>query len=188
MLRKNLFKSAFAVSLISLSILLLTINSTWGTDKSSQSQQIKSLKITNAKKTRIAKLIKILEKRNIDNPSDAARDAREELVRIGKSAVPQLIKALEQNRSLLTFGIIETLSEIAKKDASILQFLIEKLGDKNLQVRFVAISALRDSNFQTALIKTAKDSTNPKIRSSAMRYFSQDKIKSLRQSIAELKK
>lgn len=172
-MRKQFFKSAFAVSLISSSILPLTISSAWGTDTASK-QQKQSVIIATANKSRISQLIKILEKRTINYASEAAQDASKELVRIGQPAVPQLIEALEQNRSLLTFGITETLSEIAKKDASIVPILVDKLGDKNPQVRLAAMFALMESQSKNVLIKAAQNSENTLVRSSAMIALKKD--------------
>ncbi len=172
-MRKFFFKSAFTVSLISLSILTLTTSSAWGKDTASKHQG-EPVMIASTNKSRISQLIEKLEKRTINSASEAAQNASKELVRIGKPAVPQLIEALEENRTLLTFGITETLSEIAKKDASVVAILIEKLGDKNPQVRIVAMFALMESQSKNVLIKAAQNSENTLVRSSAMIALKKD--------------
>ena len=96
-----------------------------------------------------------------------AEAAIQQLVNIGKPAVPQLIEAFKKNRALLTISAGETLSKIAKKDPSVAQILIDKLGDKNPQIRFGAMITLDDNSFETALIKATQDK-NPRIRSGAI--------------------
>lgn len=166
---KNLFQYTFAVTLISLSIIPLTTNSIWGKQLSSKHQQIESKVNATASKSQIAQLIQELEKRSINTSSKAARDASEELVRTGKPAIPQLIEALKKNQALLTVDIGKILSNIAINDASVAQILIDKLGDKNLNIRFaVATMALEDNKFENVLKKTAQDNKNPLVRSSAI--------------------
>lgn len=171
-MRKKFFKSAFAVSLISLSILPLTTSSAWGRDTTSQ-QQKQSVIIATANKSRIAQLINKLEEKYTSLSPEAGEDASRELVKIGKPAVPQLIEAFKQNRLLLNFGISETLSQIAKKDASVKQIMIDKLGDKNPQIRLGAMFALSDSSFQTALMKAAQNHRNPRVRSYAILFINE---------------
>lgn len=166
-MRKQFFKSAFAVSLISSSILPLTTSSAWGTDTASQ-QQKPAVIIATANNSRIAQLINKLEEKYTSLSPEAGEDASRELVKIGKPAVPQLIEAFKKNRSLLSVDIAQTLSEIAKKDASVKQILIDKLGDRNRQIRLGAIFALSDSSFQTALMKAAQNHRNPLVRSYAI--------------------
>lgn len=78
-MRKQFLKSAFAVSLISLSIFPLTTSSAWGKDTASK-QQRESVIIAIANKSRIAQLINKLEERTINSASKAAQDASQELV------------------------------------------------------------------------------------------------------------
>ncbi|MEO0838602.1 MAG: HEAT repeat domain-containing protein [Cyanobacteria bacterium J06643_5] len=175
-MRKQLFESVIATSLISLSILPLTASRTWGTDTSSK-QQRKSVIVATTNQSSIARLIENLEQKYIDVDSSSARNASKELVSIGKPAVPQLIEGFKRNRSLLTFEIVETLSQIAQKDASVAQILIDNLGNNNSQIRSGAIFALSDSpsKFKTQLKKAARD-RNPRVRSGAMLALSNNKV------------
>ncbi|MEO1428263.1 MAG: hypothetical protein AAFS12_17190 [Cyanobacteria bacterium J06632_19] len=120
--------------------------------------------------TSISGLIKILEQKYRlykleDSPE--AKAASQELVKIGKAAVPKLINALRKNRIFLTLGVAETLLKIAENDSSVVPILINRLGDKNLQVRFGAMKALENHLFAPELKKAAQNK-NPRIAAGAI--------------------
>ncbi|BAY86714.1 hypothetical protein NIES267_62250 [Calothrix parasitica NIES-267] len=111
----------------------------------------------------ISSLIEIIETKYRlykleDSPE--AKAASQELVKIGKTAVPELINAFRKNRIFLTFGVAETLSKIAHKDSSVVAILINKLGDNDLQVRFGAMKVLENDSFVPEL-KKATQNKNP---------------------------
>ncbi|MGB3756945.1 MAG: HEAT repeat domain-containing protein [Rivularia sp. (in: cyanobacteria)] len=154
----KLLISQLAVALISFSLLPLNTST-------ASAQQLQEQNSQQAVST-IPKLIEILEQREIYRSSPVAEAAIQQLVNIGKPAVPQLIEAFKKNRAFLTIGLRETLAKIARKDSSVAQILINKLGDKNTRIRLGAMLALNDDSFEAALKKATQDK-NPRIRTSA---------------------
>ncbi|AFY52915.1 PBS lyase HEAT-like repeat protein [Rivularia sp. PCC 7116] len=120
--------------------------------------------------SKVSQLIEIIEQKyrlyKLEY-SPEAKAASQELVEIGKPAVPKLINALRKNRILLTFGVAETLLKIAQKDSSVVPILINRLGDKDLQVRFGAMKALENDLFAPKLKKAAQNK-NPRIAAGAI--------------------
>ena len=164
-----------ALTLMSCSLLPHTTNavSVQLTNQLEVNTDIKELKKESKQKqtaeTSISGLIEIIEQKyiyQVDN-SPEAKAAIQELAKIGKPAVPELINALRKNRILLTFGVAETLSKIAHKDSSVVPILINKLGDENSQVRFGAMKALENDSSVPELKKAAQDK-NPRIAAGAI--------------------
>ncbi|MCJ8282007.1 MAG: hypothetical protein MJK14_19730, partial [Rivularia sp. ALOHA_DT_140] len=165
-----------ALTLMSCSLLTHTKNavSVQPTNQLEVNIDIKELKKESKQKqtaeTSISDLIETIEQKyrlyQLDE-SPKAKAASQELVKIGKPAVPELISALKKNRIFLTLGVAETLSKIARKDSSIVSILINKLGDKNLQVRFGVMKALENDSFVPELKKAAQNK-NPRIAAGAI--------------------
>ncbi|MEM1391890.1 MAG: hypothetical protein AAGG00_01070 [Cyanobacteria bacterium P01_H01_bin.150] len=165
-----------ALTLMSCSLFPHTTNavSVKSTNQLEVNTDIKELKKESKQKqtaeTSISDLIEIIEQKyetyQVEN-SPEAKAASQELVEIGKPAVPELINALRKNRIFLTFGVAETLSKIAQKDSSVVPTLINKLGDKDLQVRFGAMKALENDSFVPEL-KKATQNKNPRIAAGAI--------------------
>ena len=171
------FKSVFsqlAATLMSFSLLPLATSCTWiqqsnGVEANTYDSQSKQQQ-NQLKESKISQLIGVLEQKYRlfeleDSPE--AKAASQELAEIGKPAVPELINALRKNRVLLTLGVAETLSTIAQKDSSVVPILINKLGDKDLQVRFGVMTALEDNSFVPELKKAARDK-NPRVAAGAI--------------------
>ena len=165
-----------ALTLMSCSLLPHTTNavSVKSTNQLEVNTDIKELKKESKQKqtaeTSISDLIEIIEQKyetyQVEN-SPEANAASQELVEIGKPAVPELINALRKNRIFLTFGVAETLSRIAQKDSSVVPILINKLGDKDSHVRFGAMKALENDSFVPEL-KKATQNENPRIAAGAI--------------------
>ncbi|MGB3756944.1 MAG: HEAT repeat domain-containing protein [Rivularia sp. (in: cyanobacteria)] len=118
----------------------------------------------------MSQLIEIIEQKyrlyELKNSPEALA-ASQELVEMGKPAVPQLINAFRKNRIFLTLGVAETLLKIAQKDSSVVPILIKNLGDENLQVRFGVMTALENDSFVPEL-KKATQNKNPRIAAGAI--------------------
>ena len=166
--------SQLAVTLMSFSLLPLATSCTWiqqseGVEANTYDLQSKQQQ-NKLKESKMSQLIEILEQKyrlyELKNSPEALA-ASQELVKIGKPAVPELINALRKNRVFLTLGVAETLSTIAQNDSSVVPILINKLGDKDLQVRFGIMTALENDLFVPELKKAAQNK-NPRIAASAI--------------------
>ncbi len=114
--------SQLAATLMSFSLLPLATSCTWiqqseGIEANTYDLQSKQQQ-NQLKESKVSQLIGVLEQKYRlfeleDSPE--AKAASQELVKIGKPAVPQLINALRKNRVFLTLGVAETLSTIAQK-------------------------------------------------------------------------
>ncbi|MEO1377829.1 MAG: hypothetical protein AAFW70_26835, partial [Cyanobacteria bacterium J06635_10] len=162
----KLICSQIALTLISCSLLPHTTNaaSVQPTNQIEVNTNIKEIKQKpkqqEVAEASISDLIKILEQKYRPFENEGSQEAEVEaaiqaLVEIGKPGVPELINALRKNRVLLTLGVAETLSKIAQKDSSVVPVLINKLGDRDLQVRFGVMKALENNSFVPELEKAA---------------------------------
>jgi len=194
-----------AATLMSVSLLPLTTSCTLVKQSKGVETNINDLQSQqrqhNLKESKISQLIEILEQKSRLyelKASPEALAASQELVEIGKPAVPELINAFSKNRIFLTFGVAETLLKIAQKDSSVVPILINKLGDKDLQVRFGAMKALENDSFvpelkndlsKAELEKAISDlETALKTIENSEHEIPQHIASTLRRSLSELKK